>query len=346
MARPRQGRSAARRVRPLLGRRNKLRPGPQSGGARRTQTVPRRVSRFSDNGPGAAVAGRSGDRVQAACRRRGRARCLHFDAAAARAPAPARGSSRTGGATSWKPRSITRPFTSRFATSEQAREAGRKLDFLRSSLGAEFLPLSIDQRFSHAAMLFNAKNWRDARNEYAAILAELSGADRERAELRILECGVALGARSVGGGGARRSPIRTSTPSVSIPSRSFTARSSKTRMMVAAVEAAVSRAPSSHWAESALFMAGNYYWVQLDRDRACELLQASRRKFSDVAGCRCRAVARCMDRCPEAPARQRRNCCKSICGVSRARRTRPTHCTGSAAWPRKRERPRSRAATT
>ena len=43
-------------------------------------------------------------------------------------------------------------------------------------------------------ILFNAKDWDDARTEYSAILPELTGADHERAELRILECGVALGA--------------------------------------------------------------------------------------------------------------------------------------------------------
>jgi len=38
--------------------------------------------------------------------------------------------------------------------------------------------------------------------------------------------------------------------------------------MVAAVEAAASRAPSSRWTAAALFAAGNFYWVRLDRDRA------------------------------------------------------------------------------
>jgi soluble lytic murein transglycosylase len=38
--------------------------------------------------------------------------------------------------------------------------------------------------------------------------------------------------------------------------------------MTAAVENAASRAPSSRWAAAALFLAGNYYWVRLDRDRA------------------------------------------------------------------------------
>ena len=55
-------------------------------------------------------------------------------------------------------------------------------------------PIPLDQRLAHADILFNAKEWSGARTEYAAILPQLSGAERERAELRILECGVALGA--------------------------------------------------------------------------------------------------------------------------------------------------------
>ena len=38
--------------------------------------------------------------------------------------------------------------------------------------------------------------------------------------------------------------------------------------MEESVKAAVARAPGSHWAEASLFLAGNYFWVQLDRDRA------------------------------------------------------------------------------
>ena len=53
--------------------------------------------------------------------------------------------------------------------------------------------------------------------------------------------------------------------------------------MVAAVEASVARAPSSHWAESSLFLAGNYYWVQLDRDRATGYYQRLEEQFPVAA---------------------------------------------------------------
>jgi peptidoglycan lytic transglycosylase len=155
----------------------------------------------------------------------------------------------------------------RFATSEQARQAATKLGFLRGSLGENYPPLALDQRLAHAAMLFGAKSWGDARNEYATLLPELSGADRERAQLRIMECGVALGA-----GIAELAALQITDPDVDAERLEFLAELYRAQLqeapMVAAIEGVISRAPTSHWAESALFLAGNYYWVQLDRDRA------------------------------------------------------------------------------
>jgi soluble lytic murein transglycosylase len=155
----------------------------------------------------------------------------------------------------------------RFATTEQGREAGKRLEFLRSSLGGKFPALPLDQRFAHAGILFTAKNWRDARDEYAAILTGLSGADHERAELRILECGLALGA-----GPSQVAALQIKDPDVDAERFAALAEFYRGQRqetdMATAVEAAFSRAPSSQWTEAALFLAGNYYWVQLDRDRA------------------------------------------------------------------------------
>jgi len=155
----------------------------------------------------------------------------------------------------------------RFATSEQSRQASTKLGFLRSSLAANYPPLALDQRLAHAAMLFGAKSWNDARNEYADLMPELSGADRERAQLRVLECGVALGS-----GPGEIVALQITDPDVDAERLDALAEYYRAQQqesqMVAGIEGVVSRAPSSHWAESALFLAGNYYWVQLDRDRS------------------------------------------------------------------------------
>ncbi len=155
----------------------------------------------------------------------------------------------------------------RFAVSEQARQAATKLGFLRSSLAPNYPPLALDQRLAHTAMLFGAKSWSEAREEYAEFMPELSGADRERAQLRILECGVALGS-----GPGEMVALQITDPDVDAErldalAEYYRAQQQETQM-VTAIDGVVSRAPSSHWAESALFLAGNYYWVQLDRDRA------------------------------------------------------------------------------
>lgn len=155
----------------------------------------------------------------------------------------------------------------RFALSDQFAEARRRLDSLRGNLGLQIPPVPLDQRLAHAAILFNARQWADARNEYADILPELSGGDRERAELRILECGVALGAAP-----SAMAALKIDDPDVDAERlhalADYYRGQQQDAPMVAAVEAVAARAPSSGWTESALFLAGNYFWVQLDRDRA------------------------------------------------------------------------------
>ncbi len=154
-----------------------------------------------------------------------------------------------------------------FPLSDQAREAGEKLFFLRSSLGNKLGAIPVEQQIEHASTIFGAHQWGDARNEYSRLLPQLAGADRERAELRIMECGVALGASiSAISGFTVADPDVDAERYYSIANY-YRDRPSESQM-AAAVESAVSRAPASRWSESALFLAGNYYWVQLDRDRA------------------------------------------------------------------------------
>jgi soluble lytic murein transglycosylase len=155
-----------------------------------------------------------------------------------------------------------------YPTSEQAREAGEKLNFLRSSKSGEQIPpIPLDQQVGHAAILFGAKEWGDARNEYSHLVQQLSGAERERASLRVLECELQQGS-------APTALINMQIADADVDAERFLALAQWYRPlqreaeMATAVESAVSRAPASVWSESALFLAGNYYWVQLDRDRA------------------------------------------------------------------------------
>jgi soluble lytic murein transglycosylase len=169
----------------------------------------------------------------------------------------------------------------RFPTSEQAREAGEKLSFLRDTLGEKFPRLSVAQQLDHASTLFAERDWRDARSEYSALLPELSDADHERAQIRVLECGVALGE-----GPWALAAVSITSPEVDAERFASLADYYRSQhddaRLTAAVEAAVSRAPSSPWAESALFLAGNYYWVQLDRDAAAGYYKRVEENFSQA----------------------------------------------------------------
>lgn len=170
----------------------------------------------------------------------------------------------------------------RFATSPQAGESGMKLEFLHSRLGDKVPAVPADQRFARAALLYAAKFWSESRSEYAQILPQLSGADRERAELRILECGVALGA-----GPSALAALKITDPDVDAERLSSLAqyyRSVPQEIeMVAAVEAAATRAPTSQWTEAALFIAGNYYWTLLDRDSAAGFYKRVAENFPSAA---------------------------------------------------------------
>ncbi len=154
-----------------------------------------------------------------------------------------------------------------FPTSDQAWKAGEKLEALRGPLGGKFPIISLDHQIEHANTIYGARQWSNARNEYSKLLTEATGAQKERAELRILACGVALGA----------SPVSMIALSISDPDvdaeryynlAQHYRNQQKESDMLAAIESAAARDPQSQWTESALFLAGNYFWVKLDRDKA------------------------------------------------------------------------------
>src|SRR5277367_2564414 len=59
--------------------------------------------------------------------------------------------------------------------SDQAREAGEKLSFLRSSLRDKLPAIPIEQQIDHASTIFGARQWTEARNEYSRLLPQLTG---------------------------------------------------------------------------------------------------------------------------------------------------------------------------
>lgn len=155
----------------------------------------------------------------------------------------------------------------KYATSTQAPEAGMKLDFLRGKLGDQLAPVPIEQRFDRADALFAAKLFSEARTEYEQILPRLTGIDRERAQVRIEES-----AAQFGSGPSALAALQVTDPDVDAERLAALAdvyrALGQEQQLVDTVETALKQAPASQWTANALFLAGNYFWVDLNRERA------------------------------------------------------------------------------
>jgi peptidoglycan lytic transglycosylase len=174
-----------------------------------------------------------------------------------------------------------------FPLSDEAKIAGDKIPDLQAALGEQFPGTPLEAEIARAETLYNAGRWKDMQAAYRELLPKLSGESRERAELRIAQAGVQLGASP-----DTLASLHLSDPELDaerIYALSQAQRSANVESdMLAAVEQLVNRYTHSYWAERALFAVGNYYWVNLDRDHAAQFYQRvlgrfPQGRYADVA---------------------------------------------------------------
>jgi len=156
--------------------------------------------------------------------------------------------------------------------SDEADAAGKRIAMLERVLGENFPSAPMAQRLARAAALFEARQWKQARQEHEVLAAELTGAARERAQLRVAQCRVQLNAPIA----VLADPI-FSDPDVegerlSVLAQLYRARKNEGELLAAAEEVA-RQFPQSRWTEEALFTAGNYFWSNRDRVRAVQYYQ-------------------------------------------------------------------------
>src|ERR1700723_3008830 len=68
-----------------------------------------------------------------------------------------------------------------FPTADQARESGEKLGFLRSVKTTQLLvpEIPVEKQIEHAAAIFGARQWSEARDEYSHLVTVLKGAEQQ-----------------------------------------------------------------------------------------------------------------------------------------------------------------------
>jgi soluble lytic murein transglycosylase len=162
----------------------------------------------------------------------------------------------------------------RFPLNDEAKAAGQRIPALQSSLGESFPGVPLQTQMARAEAFYAARRWREASTEFAGLLPKLSGVDHQRADLRIVQCEVQLGGKL-----DQLTDISLSDPELDAE-RVFTIAQAHRGLklepqLLDDVEQLSKRYPQSSWTADALFGAGNFYWVNLDRARATEFYRRS-----------------------------------------------------------------------
>jgi len=157
----------------------------------------------------------------------------------------------------------------RFPLNDEAKEAGDKIPQMQSALGESFPGVPMQTRMARAEAFYIAKRWREAATEFASLLPKVSGVDHQRADLRIVQCEVELGGKL-----DQLNEIPVTDPELDAE-RIFSIAQAHRGLkqepqLLEDVDQLVKRYPQSIWTADALFGAGNFYWVNLDRARAAD----------------------------------------------------------------------------
>ena len=168
----------------------------------------------------------------------------------------------------------------RFPLSDEAKTAGQRVASLQSMLGEQFPGTPLQTQIARAETFYLAKRWRDARSEYAGLLPKLSGTYRERADMRVAECDVQSGGRQELLSAVSLTDPELDAERIFTISQAYRSQNLESQMLDE-IDQLVKSHPQSPWVEDGLFATANYYWVNLDRDRAAEFYRRTLDLFPD-----------------------------------------------------------------
>jgi len=163
----------------------------------------------------------------------------------------------------------------KFPKADEAKPAGAALTQLMRELGKEYPYPGVEMQEQRAQIFYNSRKWREARVEFEKLLTMLkdpANPVRQRAQLRIAECRVQ----------PKGSPsliASLKTPDLDVDAERLYALSQaywnakKESEMFNALNTLAQTYPVSKWNEDGLMSAGNYHWVQLEREKAAEAYQ-------------------------------------------------------------------------
>lgn len=163
----------------------------------------------------------------------------------------------------------------KFPMADEAKPAGAALTQLMHALSKEYSYPGVEMQEQRAQIFYDAHKWREARAEFEKLLSMLkdpANPVRQRAQLRIAECRVEKK-------GSPSLIASLKTPDLDVDAERLYALSQAYRSdkkeseMFNALNTLAQTYPVSKWNEDGLMAAGNYHWVQLEREKAAEAYQ-------------------------------------------------------------------------
>jgi len=163
----------------------------------------------------------------------------------------------------------------KYPLSDEAKVAATALPQLIKALGKEYPYPGVELQEQRAQAFFDARKWKEARSEFEKLQGMLHEPDnphRQLAQLRIAQSRVQLH-------GPSSLVASLNLPDFDVDAERLYALSQiyrtdkKENEMLSVVEQLAQKYPASKWTEEALMAAGNYYWVDLNRNKAAASYQ-------------------------------------------------------------------------
>ena len=163
----------------------------------------------------------------------------------------------------------------KYPLSDEAKIAGTNLAHMQKQLRGEFPYATAELQGERAQTFFDGKKWREARSEFEkleSMLKDPTNPVRQRAELRVAQCRVQMRSSL-----KLISALKTPDPEVDAERlyvlSQLQRNDKKDAEMFASLAELARKYPNSKWADEGWMAEANYYWVQLDRNKAAEYYQ-------------------------------------------------------------------------
>lgn len=163
----------------------------------------------------------------------------------------------------------------KFPLADEAKPASAALTTITRELRKEYPYPGVEMQEQRARAFYDAHKWREARVEFEKLFTMLkdpANPVRQRAQLRAAECRLQMK-------GSPSLIASLKTPDLDVDAERLYALSQAYRTekkeseMFAALNTLAQTYPVSKWNEDGLMAAGNYHWVQLEREQAAAAYQ-------------------------------------------------------------------------